>query len=72
MHTGMNTKGIYERTMKEINTNERNMKGNECKMKGICTHMKETLRNMHANERKMKGTASETNKTTPRCISEPV
>ena len=53
------------------------MTGNECKMKGICKQMKETLRNMHANERKIKRTwivaeAPETNKTTPQCISEPV
>ena len=48
MHIGMNRKGIYERKMKEINTNERNMKGEWKEHDG---KWMQNERNMHANER---------------------
>ena len=76
MHIGMKMEGIWKEHEGKLrnDSNERNMKGtwmkgNECKMKGTCMQM-----NAKWN---LKGTwsvaeAPETNKTTPRSISEPV
>ena len=50
MHIGINMKGIWKEHEKKwiLNTNERKIKGNECRMKRICMQMKGKWKEMNA------------------------